>query len=56
MLKSRVQGEVFVTQTQAHVLLLEWTQKPNIWNNLLLSLDPKPEPWKNILEKTKASF
>jgi hypothetical protein len=23
MLKSRVQGEVFVTQTQAHVLLLE---------------------------------
>jgi hypothetical protein len=43
----RVQGEVFVTETQAHVLLLEPTQKPNIGNNLLLNLDPKLEPWKN---------
>lgn len=43
MLKSKVQGEVFVTQTQAHVLVLEPTHKPNIGNNLLLNLDLKLE-------------
>jgi hypothetical protein len=44
MLKLEVQGEVFVTQAQARVLLLEQTQKPNIGNNLLLNFDPKLEP------------
>jgi len=41
MLKSRVQGEVLATQTQAHILFLEQTQKPNIGNNVLLNLDLK---------------
>jgi len=44
MLKLKVQGEVFVTQTQAHILLLEQKQKPNIGYNILLNLDPKPKP------------
>ncbi len=56
MLKSRVQGEFFVTQTHAQILLFEPTHKPNIGNNFLLNLDPKLEPWKHILEKTRAYF
>jgi hypothetical protein len=44
MLKTRVQGEVFVTQTQAHVLLLELTHKLNVGNNFLLNLNLKLEP------------
>jgi len=29
MLKSRVQGQVFVTKTQAHIFFLEQPQEPN---------------------------
>jgi hypothetical protein len=31
MLKLRVLGEIVVTKTQAHILLLEPTQKPEHW-------------------------
>jgi hypothetical protein len=50
MLKPRVLRQVFVTQTQNYIFLLEFAQKPNIGISLLLSLDSKLKPWKNIFE------
>lgn len=54
MLKPRVQGQVFMTNPNSH-LLLEPTWKPYIGTNILLYIDPKLEPWKNTLEN-KGSF
>ncbi len=51
MLKLRIEGEVFVTKIQAHVLLLEPKQKLNIENDLLLNLDLKPNHEKIFLKQ-----
>jgi hypothetical protein len=50
MLKPRVLRQVFVTQTQNHIFLLELAQKPYIGISFLLSLDSNLKPWKNIFE------
>jgi hypothetical protein len=48
LLKLRVHGQVFVTWTGAHILLLVLAKEPNIRTSLLLDLDLKLESWKTF--------
>ncbi len=47
VLKLRVEGQVFVTQTQAHIFSLKLAQEQDIVTSHLQDLDPKLEPKKH---------
>jgi hypothetical protein len=49
VLKPRVEGQVFVTQTQGRIFLLKLSQEEDIVTSHLQDLDPKLKP-KNTLE------
>jgi hypothetical protein len=55
MLKSRVEGQVFLTQTQAHIFSLKLAQEQDIVTSHLQDLDPKLEPrW--VFEVSNLTF
>lgn len=45
-----------MTQTRAHIFLLESAQESHIGISRLLDLDSQPKPWKSILENKDKFF